>query len=166
MQEILIGVILLFVRTNIPFRLINMNGTLKSVKNERKNTSREKWALFRKSTNLSAIFDPKRWILWKSLNPTNKPLITAREIRLITLQTVANTNTPLNPRLIIVADHDYNITDILLRWICRCRCRHILSHKQSVHKLCESNITLSPKVSLILILLGCGFVARLVFSLI
>ena len=43
--------------------------------------------------------------------------------------------------------------------------RDILSRKQSAHKLCEFKIVLLLKVSLTLILLGCGFVAHLFFFL-
>ena len=57
---------------------------------KRENISLEKSAFFGKSDNLPTIIDPKRWFLWKSLNRTSQPLITASWDQLITLPTVVN----------------------------------------------------------------------------
>lgn len=52
---------------------------------ETRDTSLEKPVFFDKSTNLQRFFEPKRWFLSKSLNPTNQPLRTTPWAQLITL---------------------------------------------------------------------------------
>ena len=132
-------------------------------KSQRERTSLETWAFFDKSTKLSAIIDPKRWFHWKSLNPTNQPLISAPWDQLITLPTVVNfflllvLSTTVNSRPIIIVDQ---ITYFYLVNI------HIrldkLGRKQSALQLWESDSdTLLPKIGFILILLWCRFVAHL-----
>ena len=95
----LTGFIRLFVTTNMPLRRVECLGEkvmhdwhfkgYKWITKERTGFSRSRLSLA-KSTNFSTIIDPKWCFYWKSLNPTNQPLLTAAWDQLITFPTVVN----------------------------------------------------------------------------
>ena len=66
------------------FRGIIMIGALKSAKHKRDNVTRKVGFLFLSLQTLQRFFEPKRWFLSKSLNPTTQPLITTSWDQLIT----------------------------------------------------------------------------------